>query len=121
MIGNEKLTENNYIGIAMHYYDNVQCNTVEEFENDIYRIVCVKKLIDRHNSLNKINIQLLLNHIIILHNSFGKLCIDLLRLKLEQNHLPIAKSILVYLGYIESDLWNDVIEDSEMFNELRRI
>jgi hypothetical protein len=115
------LTEDNYIGIAMKYYDNIQCNTIEEFQNDIYRIVCVKKLIDKYLSSGKINLRLVLNHVIILHNSFDVLSIDLLRLRLEEKHLPVIKSILVYLKYIESDYWNDVIEDAHIFNELRRI
>lgn len=116
-----ELTDNNYIGIAMHHYDNVQCNTIEEFENDMYRIICVKKLIDKYLSSGKINMRLVLNHIIILHNSFDVLAVDLLKLKLEDKHFPAIKSILVFLKYIESDRWNDTIEDSKIFNELRRI
>jgi hypothetical protein len=121
MITPEKLTDHNFIGVAMHYYDNVQCNTIEEFENDLYRIMCIKKIIDRYNASGKINLRLVLNHVIILHNAFGVLTVELLRYKLEQQHLPIIKPILVFLGYMESDYWNDVIDDSETFNQLRRI
>ncbi len=117
----EKLTDHNYIGIAMHYYDNLQCNTIEEFENDLYRIICIKKLIDKYNSSKKMNLRLVLNHIIILHNAFGALTVDLLKFKLDIHHLPVVKPILVFLGYMENDYWNDVIEDSEIFNQLRRI
>ena len=116
-----ELTDNNYIGIAMHHYDNVQCNTIEEFENDMYRIICVKKLIDKYLSSGKINLRLVLNHIIILHNSFDVLAVDLLKLKMEDKHLPTVKSILVFLKYIESDNWNNTIEDSKIFNGLRLI
>lgn len=117
----DSLTEHNFIGIAMHFYDNMQCNTVEEFENDLYRIICIKKIIDRYNSSKKINLRLLLNHIIILHNAFGSATVDLVQFKLDKNHLPVVKPIFVFLGYMESDYWNDVIEDSEIFNQLRRI
>lgn len=117
----EQLNEHNYIGIAMHYYDNVQCNTIEEFENDLYRIICIRKLVDKYNSSGKINLRLVLNHIIILHNAFGSLSVDLLRFRLEPQHLSIVKPILMFLGYIEADQWNDVIEDSDTFNQLRRI
>ena len=116
-----EITNDNYIGVAMHHYDNVQCNTIEEFENDLYRIVCAKKLIDKYLVSKKVNLRLLINHIIVLHNSFGMIIVDLLRLKLEKKHYPVIKAILVFLKYMESDYWNDVLEDSFIFNELRRI
>ena len=115
------LTLDNYIGIAMRYYDNIQCNTIEEFESDLYRIICIKKLIDKYIVSGNINLRLVINHIIILHNSFDSLSVDLLKLKLSDKHYPVVKSILVFLKYIESDDWNWVIEDSKIFNELRLI
>ena len=115
------LTEDNYIGIAMHRYDNIQCNTIEEFENDMYRIVCIKKLIDKYISSGNINLRLTLNHVIVLYNSFGNMAVDLLMLRMEDKHFSVIKSILVFLRYIESDTWNDVLEDSNIFNELRKI
>lgn len=115
------ITEDNYIGVAMNCYDNIQCNTIEEFENDMYRIMCVKKLIDKYISSSNVNLRLLLNHIIVLHNSFDSLSVDLLRLRLSDQHYPVVKTILVYLRYIDADDWNDVIEDSKIFNELRTI
>ena len=115
------LTDDNYIGVAMKHYDNIQCNTIEEFENDMYRIMCVKKLIDKYVSSGKVNLRLLLNHIIVLHNSFDSLSVDLLKLRLTDKHYPVIKAILVFLKYIESDNWNEVSEDSKIFNDLRVI
>lgn len=117
----ERLTDDNYIGIAMHYYDNIQCNTIEEFQNDMYRIVCIKKLIDKYVVSSNINLRLLLNHIIVLRNSFGPLAVELLRLRLSEKHYPVVKTVLVFLKHMESDNWNDVLEDSKIFNDLRRI
>jgi hypothetical protein len=116
-----ELTHDNYIGVAMKYYDNIECNTIEEFNSDLYRIVCVKKIIDRYLSSGKVNIRLLLNHVIILHNSFGPLAEKLLKLRLDQKYHPAVKSILVFLKYIESDDWHEVYEDVEILNELRKI
>ena len=87
-----ELTNDNYIGIAMHYYDNVQCNTIEEFEHDMYRIVCAKKIIDKYLVSKKVNLRLLLNHIIILHNSFDGIIFSLLKFKLDNKHYPIIKT-----------------------------
>lgn len=105
----------------MHYYDNVQCNTIEEFETDMYRIICIKKLIDKYISSGKVNLRLLLNHVIVLHNSFNVITFDLIRLKLDEKYYPVIKSLLVYLKYIESNDWNDVQENSDIFNALRNI
>ena len=116
-----KLTEKNYIGIAMHYYDNIQCNTINEFESDLYRILCIKKIIDKYLFSGNVNIRLLLNHFILLHNVFDGIASELLKLKLEEKYYSIVKSILVYLSYIESDDWNEIQEDSKIFNELRKI
>jgi hypothetical protein len=116
-----ELTNDNYIGIAMRHYDNVQCNTIDEFQNDIHRILCVKKLIDKYLSSGNINLRLVLNHVIILYNLFDMLIVELLKLRLEEKHYPVIKAVLVFLKYIESDDWNDVLEDSKIFNELRRI
>lgn len=116
-----RLTDENYIGVAMHHYDNIQCNIIEEFQNDMYRIVCIKKLIDKYVVSKNINLRLLLNHIIVLHNSFGQLSVDLLRLRLGEKHYPVVKTVLVFLKYMEADNWNDVQQDSYIFNELRRI
>jgi hypothetical protein len=118
---NIKLTEDNYIAYCMKYYDNCQCNTIEEFEQDLYRIVCIKKIIDRYIASDKINIRLLLNHVIILHNSFDVIVPELLKLRLPEHHLPIVKPVLVFLKYIESDDWIEVISDSIVFNQLRMI
>jgi len=115
------LTEENYIGVAMHHYDNIQCNTIEEFQNDMYRIICIKKLIDRYISSGNINLRLILNHIIVINNSFGEITFELLKLRLGNKYYPVIKAILVFLKYIESDIWNEIQEDSKIFNELRRL
>lgn len=116
-----EITNDNYIGIAMHQYDNIQCNTIEEFEHDMYRIICIKKIIDKYTSSKNINLRLVLNHVIILHNSFGSLTVDLLKLRLDEKYHSVVKTILVFLKYIESNDWNDIQEDSNIFNELRII
>ena len=121
MYNQAELTEDNYITMCMRNYDNAQCNTIEEFEQDFYRIICIKKIIDRYRVSKKVNIRLLLNHVIVLHNSFDYLVPSLLKLKLQGHHLPVVKPILVYLKYIESDEWIDVIADSRIFNILRKI
>jgi len=116
-----EINEDNYLVVAMHHYDNVQCNTIDEFKADMHRIMCIKKLIDRYFASGKMNLQLLLNHTIVLHNAFGKVAEKLLRLRLDEKYHPAIKSVLVYLKYIESDDWGHVFEDVNILNELRNI
>ena len=39
----EKLNEGNFLVYAMHHYDNPQCNTLQEFEEDIKKFLYLKK------------------------------------------------------------------------------
>ena len=41
----DELNEDNYIFFAIKYYNNPQCTTREEFEEDLKRFKYVKKLI----------------------------------------------------------------------------
>jgi hypothetical protein len=114
------ITEENIIRIAMLRYDNIQCNSIEEFQQDYNRVQCVKKLINKHIRGYEMNIRLILNHIIILHNAFDTLSIDMLFFALRDStqHMEIVKAFLVYLKYIESDTWNDIDIDGETFSIL---
>lgn len=115
------ITDDNYISYCMRYYDNNQCNTIDEFETDLNIVMCIKKILDRYKKSNKINLRLLINHVIVLHNSFDFLVPHMLKCKLPDDHLPIIKVILVFLKYIEENDWVDVYSDSKIFNELRGI
>ena len=112
------ITDSNFIGVAMHYYDNVQCNTVEEFEDDLSKIICIKKLSEKYLSSGKINLRLILNHIIILHNSFGDIMVDMIKFKINEEFLSPLKSIFRYLGYLDENDWDDIEEDTNMYDKL---
>ena len=119
----KEIDDDNFLLCAMKNYDNVQCNTLDEFNNDLYKFICIKKLIDKYRSSGNLNIRLLLNHIIILFNSFGLITVDFFRYKSmgDNKYLSVIKSFLLYLKVIESDDWNDIMEDVKILNELRKI
>jgi len=68
---NQLLTEENFITYAMNHYDNSQCYTVEEFNDDLKRFVYLKKLFIRYHSDLDLKETLILNHLIVLYNLFG--------------------------------------------------
>jgi len=115
------LNEENFLRTTLHEYNNQQLNTVDEFKNDINRISCIRKIIDRYLVSKNINVRLIINHIVILHNLFDTLVVDMLMLKLDEKHMGVVKAILVFLEYIDADDWNDVLEDSVTFNKLREL
>ena len=43
----DDLNETNYIMFATKYYDNPQCTSVEEFNEDLNKIKYVKRLFNR--------------------------------------------------------------------------
>ena len=46
----EKLNESNFLLYAMHHYDNPQCHSLEEFEEDLKKILYLKKLLSRYKN-----------------------------------------------------------------------
>ena len=60
----DDLNEKNYLHFAMKYYDNRQCTSVEEFNEDLNKIKYVKRLFNRflgefpnHNSSTNRDVQ----------------------------------------------------------------
>jgi len=56
---------------AAHNYDNPQCVSIEEFNEDYKRLKYVKRLCRRYLATNRISERLMLNHLILLSNVFG--------------------------------------------------
>jgi len=93
----ETLTDSNFIQYAMKHYDNNQCATVEEFEEDLKRLLYLKKLFSRYRVNGELRERLILNHLIILYNIFGKATTNMLFFKInEENWAPLV-TFLVYL------------------------
>lgn len=105
-IMNQRLTEQNYIMFAMKHYQNPQCLNIEEFHNDLKRIKYIKRLFSRYVSSGDLKERLILNHLIILYNSFGVEATKLLFFKIEKQYWPQLKTFLVFLQYMPEVLYN---------------
>lgn len=93
----QPISENNFILIAMHNYDNSQCTSLAEFEEDIKRFAYLKKLFSRYKENNDLKERLILNHIIVLYNLFGIVTTELLFFKIDRQYWDVLATFLVYL------------------------
>jgi hypothetical protein len=93
----EKLNESNFLLYAMHHYDNTQCYSLAEFEEDLKKILYLKKLLSRYKNNGELRERLILNHIIVLYNIFGDAATRMLFYKIEKSCWDVLVTFLVYL------------------------
>jgi len=110
----EKLTENNFLLFAMHHYDNPQCHSVVEFEEDMKRFLYLKKLFTRYSQNGELRERLILNHIIVLYNIFGDAATTMLFYKLEEKYWRSLVTFLVYLDRMPEEISQYGISLSEI-------
>ena len=95
-----KLNEDNFLVFAMHHYDNQQCHSLQEFEEDLKRFLYLRKLLNRYKRDGDLKERLILNHVIILYNLFGDAVTDMLFLKIDKEYWSALVTFLVYLNRI---------------------
>jgi hypothetical protein len=92
-----KLSEKTFLQLSMHYYDNPQCTTIEEFEDDLKRFMYLRKLFARYANNGELKERLIINHLIVLYNVFGIIATDFLFYKIDKEYWNILVTFLVYL------------------------
>ena len=123
----EKLNEGNFLVYAMHHYDNPQCHSLAEFEEDIKKFLYLKKLLSRYKNNGELRERLILNHIIVLYNIFGDAATKLLFYKIEENCWDALVTFLVYLDRMPETLpeygvvLSDITLDETIIATLRKI
>jgi hypothetical protein len=121
-----KLSDDNFIVYAMRNYDNPQCQTVTEFEEDLKRFLYLKKLFSRYSKDGDLKERLILNHIIVIYNLFGEASTKMLFFKIEKEHWSALITFLVYLNKVDEKiedfgLVSDIKIDQRVANVLRNI
>ena len=86
----DDLNEKNYVHFAMKYYVNIQCTSVEEFNEDLNKIKYVKRLFNRFLETGELRINLIMNHLIS--------CYLVLAFLLHLYHAPFLKLKLTNLA-----------------------
>jgi hypothetical protein len=118
------LTKDNFSLYAMGNYTNPDCMGMDEFLEDISKIKYVKRLLKRYNRCGTLRTILLLNHIMVLGNVFGRAAASrMLFHKLETDTYPALKTVLMYLEYIDERMIFDgiVVSDIPMDGKLAQI
>ena len=117
----DKITAKNFQAFAMKYYDDPQCEDIEDFKEDVRRFRYLKRLLHRYHDLGELRERLMLNHTICLFNVFGfEPCMRMLEFKIkEEKHWTSIKTLLLYLGYVE-DSWKPEIKIDKVLVERLR-
>lgn len=69
-----------------------------ELEDDLKRFKYLKRLFNRYEKTGEPNERLIINHLVLLYNVFGKETTEMLFYKLEEKYWSNLKTFLVYLN-----------------------
>lgn len=123
----EKLNDSNFLLYAMHHYDNPQCHSLAEFEEDLKKFLYLKKLLGRYKNNGELRERLILNHIIVLYNIFGDAATRMLFYKIDKACWDSLITFLVYLERMPESLpeygivLSDIKLDETIISILRKI
>jgi hypothetical protein len=110
------LTESNFTLFAAKYYENHNCESLEEFEKDIAIFKYLKKLFFVYENKSDLRERLILNHLIVLYNVFeAKACTKMLVMKMKEYH-SFLFPFLLFLGYLPQDKITGIYNDQFVIN-----
>jgi hypothetical protein len=101
---NQMLTEDNFLQYAMHHYDNSQCYSLEEFNDDLKRFLYLKKLFNRYKNECDLKENLILNHLVVIYNIFGDEATNMLFFKIDREYWDTLVTFLVFLNRMPEEL-----------------
>ena len=127
----DDLNEKNYVMFAMKYYDNLQCTSIEEFNEDLNKIKYVKRLFNRFLETGELRTNLIMNHLIVIYNVFeNEAATRMLFFRVEKRFYSILKPFLLFMnrlpkvvrGIDDKNIITNEIPLNEMtIKELRKI
>ena len=114
-----KLNNNNFILYVSKYYDNPQCDSMDEFNEDLNRIKYIKRLLRKYIKLGILRERLILNHLIVLQNVFGPAVTSrILFFKVDVELYSELKTFLVYLKYLPESIPEVDLEEIPLDNKI---
>lgn len=116
------IDNDNFLLYASNVYNNPQCVSVEEFNEDLNRFKYLKRLFKRYADEGDLQERLILNHLIVIYNVFGiegghKLTF----FKIDRKHWSALKTFLIYLNYLTDDALVQIPIDTKVANALREL
>lgn len=118
----DDLLEEDLVRFAIkHYYTPLGIDP-DEFYDDLKRFKYIKRLLNRYLETGQLSERLILNHLIVIFNSFGVYAsLKILGLKLNKEHWPVLKPFLIFLKYIRNDQYTGIPMDNTVVERLRKI
>ena len=122
MLEFDDINEGNIDLYCMQHYDNPQCISTDEYNDDMKRFKYLKRHLNHYLAFGELKERLILNHLIVLNNLFGvEHAIRMLLYKIEEEYWPVLKTCLIYLEYVEENWKLEVPLDKEVINRLREL
>lgn len=120
------LCDEDFLIFALQHYENPQCDSLEEFYEDLDRIKYLKRLMNRIDGDMGQRNRLILNHLIILTNVFGiEAANRILFYRMEEKYHGNLKTFLHYLNVLKSEIpeidMKSVVLNEPLLEELRKI
>ena len=104
------INDENFVLYAAKCYDGIYHDT-EEFIEDLNRFKYIKRLFSKYSDGKDLKERLILNHIVILYNAFGKETTKMLFFKLKDYH-SFLKPFLVLLGHMPDKIEGIIADGS---------
>jgi len=118
----DELNEENFALFASRNYNNPQCTSIEEFNDDLLRFKYLKRLFKRYIKDGDLQERLILNHLIVLYNVFGiQAANKMMFYKMEDEYWPILKTFLVYLNFLREAELIEIPLDEHIVKTLREL
>lgn len=117
-----EITNKNFKFVAARSYNNPECSSIEEFNEDLSRFKYVKRLFSRYELEDDLQERLILNHLIVIYNVFGiEAANRLMWFKVSPEHYSMLKTFLVFLSFIKEDSFIEIPLDPNIVERLRGI
>jgi len=127
----EDLNEENFILYAMKNYENNQCLSEKDFNNDLKIFKYIRRLLNRYDNGGDIKVRLILNHLIMLTNVFPvTVTTRMLFFKIPERYWSVLKTFLIYLNYMpniiksvsgKTIISSDILIDMYVAEQLRKV
>jgi hypothetical protein len=125
---NFDLKKDNFLLYAIKNYNADIHKGINDFLEEIKRFKYIKKLLNRYKTEGVLKERLILNHIIILYNTFGaEATVKMLFYKMDKKYWSELKTFLIYLNLMPDNVIiygindSDISINTEIVNKLRAL